>query len=103
MIKGGQNVAEVYNVNPVQLGKKVQKQHPNLNQSKYNQIAPASQTFFKENTKNKLIANKGWPQLKKKGNNMYVSPYSKNNKAKQAHNEVNYATADEQHQMEYGG
>jgi|TARA_B110001450_G_scaffold234911_1_gene239216 hypothetical protein len=25
MIKGGQNVAEAYNVNPVQLGKKVQK------------------------------------------------------------------------------
>ena len=40
--------------------------------------------------------------MKKKGNNMYVSPYSKNHKAKQAQNEVNYATADEQHQMEYG-
>lgn len=80
-------------------GMKKNVHNSNFNQSKYisgnvsthhNQSqSPASQTFFKENTKNKnnnsLIGKKGWPSLKKKGTNqntnnnaMYVSPYSKN-------------------------
>ena len=59
----------------------------NFNQSKYitqHSQSPASQTFFKDNSKsknNQLIGKKGWgPGLKKKNNNsnMYVSPYSKN-------------------------
>ena len=75
-------------------GMKKNMHNSNFNQSKYisgnvsthhNQSqSPASQTFFKDNTKNKnnnsLIGKKGWPSLKKKNNNnnMYVSPYSKN-------------------------
>jgi hypothetical protein len=73
---------------------KLQNPKEYFNQSKYisgnisnhngQQQSPASQTFFKENTKgkqtNSLIGKKGWPSLKKKNNNnnMYVSPYSKN-------------------------
>ena len=75
-------------------GMKKNMNQNNFNQSKYisgnisshhNQSqSPASQTFFKDTTKNKnnssLIGKKGWPSLKKKNNNtnMYVSPYSKN-------------------------
>ena len=68
-----------------------------FNQSKYisgnnnhanNSQSPASQTFFKDNSKSKgtlsLVGNKkGWPALKKKPNNvMYVSPYSKSSNPK---------------------
>lgn len=82
----------------INIGNKGMKKNMNqstFNQSKYvsgnishhNQSqSPASQTFFKDSTKNKnnssLMGKKGWPTIKKKANNpgMYVSPYSKNPK-----------------------
>ena len=82
----------------INIGNKGMKKNMNqstFNQSKYvsgnishhNQSqSPASQTFFKDSSKNKnnssLMGKKGWPTIKKKTNNpgMYVSPYSKNPK-----------------------
>ena len=84
-------------------GMKKNVQNNNFNQGKY--LSPASQTFFKDNSKNKnhsnsLVGKKGWPPLKKKpNNNMYMSPYSKNPKLQkmpgQAPADGSYATSDD--------